>query len=268
MQLITQLTELSMFPKLLIAILILTFYASISAEELRVGIEKNSKTNLPVVMSAFEPMAGVIRSNAAMKDLKLSIDAVDGLVSSYASQSPALILAHTHAANAIRASGEYTSIATFEMTTHERLTLLSSKASGIDTPKELSGKRVIVGKQGGYVSAATKLWLSKESVDVSTVQFKYVRYADLKLSMMQGGQADAAITSDKDTITAWKATGGLVTPIGAYPSKQLLVHSSVNADTKAKLKKLFDAASIGPAAKSALITAGLRPAGVTVISAN
>lgn len=257
-----------MFSRAFIALFIYAFFVQANAEELRIGIEKNSKTNLPIVMSAFEPMAGVIRTNSALKDLKLSIDAVDGLVSSYASQSPALILAHTHAANAIRASGEYTSIASFDMTTHERLTLLSGKASGIDTPKELSGKRVIVGKQGGYISAATKLWLSKEGVDVSTVQFKHVRYADLKLSMMQAGQADATITSDKDTITAWKAAGGLATPIGTYPSKQLLVHSSVNAETKAKLKKLFDTASIGPAAKSALITAGLRSADVKIASAN
>jgi hypothetical protein len=238
-----------------------------SAEEFRVGIEKNSKTNLPVVMSAFEPMANAIRSSGAIKDLRLSIDAVDGLVSSYASQSPALILAHTHAANAIRASGEYTSIATFDMTTSERLTLLSGKASGIDTPKELTGKRVIVGKQGGYVSAATKLWLSKEGVDVSTVQFKYVRYADLKLSMMQAGQADAAIAVDKDTIAAWRSSGGLATQIGAYPTKQLLVHSSVNAETKAKLKKLFEAGGMTAGTKSALTTAGLRPTGVSVASA-
>ncbi len=196
-----------------------------------------------------------------MKDLRLSIDAVDGLVASYASQPPALILVHTYAANAIRASGEYTSIATFEMTTHEHLTLLSSKAAGIDTPKELSGKRVIVGKQGGYVSAATKLWLNKENVDVSTVQFKYVRYADLKLSMMQGGQAEAAVTSDKDTISAWKATGGLTTEIGACPTKQLLVHSSVSAETKTKLKKLFEVGGINAATKSALTAAGLRHVG-------
>jgi hypothetical protein len=250
------------------AIVLAIASTAISAEELRVGIEKNSKTNLPVVMSAFEPIAIAIRGSGAMKDLRLSIDAVDGLVSSYASQSPALILAHTHAANAIRASGEYTSIASFDMTTNERLTLLSNKTSGIDTPKELTGKRVIVGKQGGYVSAATKLWLSKEGVDASTVQFKYVRYADLKLSMMQSNQADAAIAIDKDTINAWKTSGGLATPIGAYPTKQLLVHSSVSADAKAKLKKLFDAGTINAGTKSALTTAGLRPTGVNIASAN
>lgn len=251
-----------------IAAIMTALSVSANAEELRVGIEKNSKTNLPVVISAFEPMANVIRSSGAMKDLRVSVDAVDGLVTSYANQSPALILAHTHAANAIRASGEYTPIASFDMSTHERLTLLSSKASGIDTPKELAGKRVIVGKKGGYVSAATKLWLSKEGVDVSTVQFKYLRYADLKLSMMQGGQADVAIAVDKDTISAWKASGGLATPIGAYPTKQLLVHSSINAETKAKLKKLFELGSMNAATKSALTTAGLRPTGATVASSD
>jgi ABC-type amino acid transport substrate-binding protein len=233
--------------------------ANAHAEEFRVGIEKNSKTNLPIVMSAFEPMAGAIRSGAAVKDLRLGIDAVDGVVATFASQSPALILVHAHAANAIRASGEYTPVASFDMITSEKLTLLSSKASGIDTPKELTGKRVIVGKQGGYVSAATKLWLSKEGVDVSTVQFKHVRYADLKLSMMQSGQAEAAIAVDKDTIDAWKAAGGLATPIGGYPTKQLLVNSSVNAETKAKLKKMFEAGSISAATRSALTTAGLKP---------
>jgi NMT1/THI5 like len=251
-----------MLYKTLYVTLLIVFSTATSAEELHVGIEKNSKTNLPVVINAFEPMASAIRSSGAMKDLRLSIDAVDGLVASYTSQPPALILVHTYAANAIRASGEYINIATFEMTTHDHLTLLSSKASGIDTPKELSGKRVIVGKQGGYVSAATKLWLSKENVDVSTVQFKYVRYADLKLSMMQGGQAEAAIAIDKGTISAWKATGGLTTEIGAYPTKQLLVHSSVNAETKAKLKKLFEVNGMNATTKSALTTAGLRHSGV------
>lgn len=250
------------------ATLTMACLSAVHAEELRIGVEKNSKTNLPMLMTAFEPMASAIRSSGALKDVRITIDAVDGLVASYASQSPALILAQTHAANAIRASGEYTSIATFEMTTSERLTLLSGKASGIDTPKELTGKRVIVGKQGGYVSAATKLWLSKESVDVSTVQFKHVRYADLKLSMLQAGQAEAAIVTDKDTISAWKTSGGLATPIGGYPTKQLLVHSSVNAETKAKLKKLFETAAITANTKSALTTAGLRPSGVAVASAN
>lgn len=253
--------------KPIIASLLAAFCTLSNAEELRIGIEKNSKTNLPVVMSAFEPIADAIRGSSPMKDLRISIDAVDGLVTSYASTSPALILLQTHAANAIRASGDYTSIGTFDMTTSERLTMLASNASGIDTPKELSGKRVIVGKQGGYVSAATKLWLSKEGVDVSTVQFKYVRYADLKLSMMQGGQAEAAIAVDKDTINAWRAGGGLATQIGAYPTKQLLVHSSVNAETKAKLKKMFDVGSMSAGTKKALATAGLRLSGVSVASA-
>ncbi len=246
-----------------VAIATLCISATANAEELRIGIEKNSKTNLPVVMGAFEPMVNAIRSSGAMKNLSLGIDAVDGLVSSYAAQPPALILAHNYAANAILASGEYTKVASFEMTTNERLTLLSSKAASIDTPQELKGKRVIVGKQGGYVSAATKMWLSKEGVDASSVQFKYVRYADLKLSMMQGGQAEATITVDKDTINAWKATGGLATPIGAYPSKQLLAHSTVNAETKAKLSKVFDTSSMSASTKSALTTAGLRLAGTT-----
>jgi ABC-type amino acid transport substrate-binding protein len=256
------------YPNLCSAVILAALSFTASAEELRIGIEKNSKTNLPVVMTAFEPMANAIRSSGALKDVRLSIDAVDGLVASHTSQSPSLILAHSYAANAIRASGEYTPIATFDITTSDRLTLLSSKASGIDTPKELTGKRVIVGKQGGYVSAATKLWLSKEGVDVSTVQFKHVRYADLKLSMMQAGQAEAAIAVDRETINAWKAAGGLATQIGSYPTKQLLVHSSVNADTKAKLKKLFEAGSMSPTTKSALTTAGLRPAGVSVASAD
>ncbi len=250
-------------PALLLSLVCVTA----SAEEFRIGIEKNSKTNLPLVMSAFEPLGNAIRSSGAMKDVRLSVDAVDGLVASYASQNPALILTQTHAANAIRASGEYTPIATFDMTTNERLTLLSSKGSAIDTPKELSGKRVIVGKQGGYVSAATKLWLSKQGVDVSTVQFKHVRYADLKLSMLQAGQAEAALVVDRETINAWKTAGGLATPVGGFPTKQLLVHSSVNAETKAKLKKLFDAGNLSAGTKSALTSAGLRPAGNTVASA-
>ncbi len=248
-----------MFSRLLIATFVAAFFGHASAEELRVGIEKNSKTNLPLVMSAFEPIADAIRGSGAIKELRVGIDSVDGLVTSYASTNPALILVQTHAANAIRASGEYTSVGTFDMITSERLTLLAGKSSGIDTPKELSGKRLIVGKQGGYVSAATKLWLSKEGVDASTVQFKHVRYADLKLSMMQGGQAEAAIAVDKEMINAWKAAGGLATPIGGLPTKQLLVHSSVSAETKAKLKKLFEVGSMSAVTKSALTTAGLRP---------
>lgn len=247
-----------MFSRIFIATFAAAFFTHVNAEEFRVGIEKNSKTNLPLVMSAFEPIADAIRGSGAIKELRVSIDTVDGLVTSYASTTPALILVQTHAANAIRASGEYTSIGTFDMITSERLTMLASKTSGIDTPKELSGKRVIVGKQGGYVSAATKLWLSKEGVDTSTVQFKYVRYADLKLSMMQGGQAEAAIAVDKATINAWKAAGGLATPIGTYPTKQLLVHSSVNKETKAKLKKMFEAGGISSGMQSALSTAGLK----------
>jgi ABC-type amino acid transport substrate-binding protein len=248
-------------------ILTLTFFAFalpssyLAAEELRVGIEKNSKTSLPVVMSAFEPMAVAIRTSGVMKDLRLGVDAVDGINATLASQSPALVLVHTHAANAAIASGDYTTVSTFEMTTSERLTLLASKASGIDTLKELSGKRLIVGKQGGYVSSVTKRLLGSQGVDVSTVQFKYVRYADLKLEMLQAGQADAAIAIDRETIASWTTSGGVATQIGGYPTKQLLVHSSVNADTKAKLKKMFEAGSINSTTKAALTTAGLRVSG-------
>lgn len=232
--------------------------ASASADELRVGIEKSSKTNLPVVQAAYEPFANTIRAAGIIKDLRLSIDAVDGVSAALASQSPALILVHSHASTAAQATGDYTPLASFELTTTERLTLLAGASSGIDTAKELSGKRVIVGKQGGYVSSAAKRLMSSQGVDLSTVQFKYVRYADLKLSMMQGGQADAAFAVDTETIKAWKATGGLVTPIGNFPGKQLLAHSSVNAETKAKLKKLFAADNLSPVTKSALTTAGLR----------
>jgi hypothetical protein len=238
------------------------------AEELRVGIEKNSKTLLPMAITAYEPVANSIKSAGVMKDLRLSIDGVDGIQTSLANQQPSLLLVHAHAANAAQATGEYTTVANFEVTANERLTLLSGKNSGIDTLKELSGKRVLVGKQGGYVSAATKRLLASQGVDTSTVQFKYVRYADLKLSMLQGNQAEAAIAIDKDTISAWKSGGGLATPIGGLPTKQLLAHSSVNADTKAKLRRMFDAGGMTPSTRSALSTAGLRLAGATVASEN
>jgi ABC-type phosphate/phosphonate transport system substrate-binding protein len=241
--------------------------ANVFSEELRVGIERNSKTNLPVVMTAYEPLANYIKSSGAMKEIRLGIDGVDAVQTSLANQAPALLLVHTHAANAAQATGEYTQVANFEVTTQERLTLLASKASGIDTIKELAGKRVLVGKQGGYVSAATKRLLASQGVDTSTVQFKYVRYADLKLAMLQGNQADVAIVIDKETILAWKNNGGLATPIGGLPTKQLLAHSSVNADTKAKLKKLFDGNSISPGTKAALSTAGLRLGPTSVASA-
>jgi hypothetical protein len=249
-----------------VAAIFLLLCGSLAAEEIRIGIEKNSRTNLPIAISAFEPMANAIRSSGAMKYLRLSVDAVDSIMASAASQSPALVLLHTSASNAIQASGEYTPIASFEMTTCERLTLLTKKSSGIDTLKELSGKRVIVGKQGGYVSSAAKRLLVADGVDVSTIQFKHVRYADLKLSMMQAGQAEATIAIDKETIHAWKAAGGLTVPISGYPMKQLLVHSSVNAETKAKLKRLFEVGSMSAATQSALTTAGLRLAGTSAAS--
>jgi hypothetical protein len=133
--------------RLLTVALTATVAASVThASDLRVGIEKNSKTNLSAIHTSYESLADYLRASSGSSTLRHSVDNVQQVLASMGSQQPPFLLVHSHAGRAAQDLGGYVKVADLAQADKDKLHLLTSSAAPIENIKSLSGKRLIVGK--------------------------------------------------------------------------------------------------------------------------
>lgn len=97
---------------LLTVALTATVAASVThASDLRVGIEKNSKTNLSAIHPSYESLADDLRASSGSSTLRHSVDNVQQVLASMGSQQPPFLLVHSHAGRAAQDLGGYVKVA-------------------------------------------------------------------------------------------------------------------------------------------------------------